>query len=1458
MTSHYHQHRHLVPPPSSGRFSSSHNDDDIIITKQLRSSSTSSAAQQSPPIWSARGVEWPLPSAVNHGTYRKWRKESKSLGAALGIKNSGIRLLDNTNGSSSSSSNKNNNSATSNNSSSHNNHAGNQSQQQQHQQQLSSSSQNDTASTGYAGLSGIMGRVLGASNTTSSGVGTAGASLASLTNEIEQEDMNISVTRQVLPPKAKCVASANGWIVAVVECAHPPPSSSSSTSSSSSSMMMHSNTQQSQQSAYSTRGNSNSSNNTANNTNTPLVTKNGMPLTSLVPPLRLISRWNVRRNTSAMGTDGNQLVPLPPPVRPIDNTTDPPNFGQIVHTFIDPTGCHILLSAKNGEAYYLHSTSKKVRKLSGFGPNPDGTYTSSSSSSSSGGYNPGVAMKDAIGTSGPDAMSKVQTGLTPGSYVTAVGWDRDRGTEGSTKRIILGTSMGELYEYALVSPNAASSKSSSSGGGGGGSSSFSGGGGEEGGGSSKSMLSAFDARAGELGMENEEEPIDSPVLLRRLNPLMTGSSGSVSTTGGSGGGSVNNSATMADGGNTGAVGGILFQRMIGGVGGITNSDTGKEGGGYVVVLASFGGVHKHTRLFSFRSEPSSSNKELTLRSAFLRSAQGGGKGSFVELPGSVEFADLRSCNDGFAMRTETGIYYGTIERMASAVSIGGGVVDAGILSYESILGNGGRGGSCIPSSIGVTPHHFITLDSGNEVRFINRVYGKVIQKERVDWLSVSQSASGSDVHGGDAAELLMDIRRPDQIWLRKGRSLVHISSSCEGRDIWKYTLARCIDDNTLSSHPSSAVHGASGDDNVLQKSDEKHIENQFEYAKSLCNNQSQKATVNVARAEYHLSRGKTELAAKYLAQCPSSIMPFADTSARLALPMLGMEEGNSIKANESLANSNMALITFLTDKLRSAKRNNDTVVCTLIGSWLAELHLHERERDGSDKFDQSQRSQRNMAPVNHALLHQFLSTFVKDMDPKVIVNILSSHDISAGECAGYAAAAGDINAAVNAALFGEDEKAGALDALRVLNDSAIEKAEPYYYKHAVILLSRAPMAAAKSFLSRYSEGLSETRLLPAFMQYERKRAEMNNPLSEEKDDSVFVDDEDASVKYLEGVIAQGSRSRAVFNYLTSLYAAMTDEVPLFRFLSTHVPPSSSSNGGGVSELMLKQAQEEISSPLDKSQALRTILRTGRHFRSAVKLYMGFGMRQQAVELALKVDPSLARELARKSDDNDEKKRLWLMIARNAAAHGASQDGKDIVARVVAVLKDCGPDVLSIEDVLPFLPDFAQIDQFKDEICDALASYSSKIEHYIKEMNECDQTCDTLRDEISRLRSVGVQVRTNARCVFTNKCVMESEEPFYAFPSGYVVMEKALKREVLPYLNEKQRERVQFIEEELARLKRLRATTRTPIEKAKDDFEMNELQHELDGLIAAECPMTGSVMVDSITQGFLDDDLEYPL
>lgn len=278
---------------------------------------------------------------------------------------------------------------------------------------------------------------------------------------------------------------------------------------------------------------------------------------------------------------------------------------------------------------------------------------------------------------------------------------------------------------------------------------------------------------------------------------------------------------------------------------------------------------------------------------------------------------------------------------------------------------------------------------------------------------------------------------------------------------------------------------------------------------------------------------------------------------------------------------------------------------------------------------------------------------------------------------------------------------GALDALRVLGDSPIEQAEPYYYKHAFSLLCRAPIAASKSFLARYSCGLSATKLLPAFMRYEKKRVEVKAVTENKSNDNStpkavksafsrnndvelsidahgsfksFVDDSTASVTYFEGAITLGCRSPAVYNYLVSLYVNFDDETPLFDFISKHV-----STGATLPGMQPKQ-----SSPLDMNYALSTILQSGRHFRSAIKLYMGFGMRFRAVELAIKVDPVIAKQLAAECVERDEKKRLWSMIARNAAIEGESSGGKEVVSKVLSVLNECGPGVLSIEDVLPFL------------------------------------------------------------------------------------------------------------------------------------------------------------------------------
>lgn len=120
------------------------------------------------------------------------------------------------------------------------------------------------------------------------------------------------------------------------------------------------------------------------------------------------------------------------------------------------------------------------------------------------------------------------------------------------------------------------------------------------------------------------------------------------------------------------------------------------------------------------------------------------------------------------------------------------------------------------------------------------------------------------------------------------------------------------------------------------------------------------------------------------------------------------------------------------------------------------------------------------------------------------------------------------------------------------------------------------------------------------------------------------------------------------------------------------------------------------------------------------------------------------------------------------------------------------------------------------------------------MNECDHTCDALRGEISRLRTHRMEMRSDAVCAFTRKPVLTAGEPFYVFPSGFVVLESALKHEIIPHLNEKQRSRVEEIEKDLIQN---RKSPNIAIQV------IDSLQAELDGLIAAECPLTGSIMVN---------------
>ena len=91
------------------------------------------------------------------------------------------------------------------------------------------------------------------------------------------------------------------------------------------------------------------------------------------------------------------------------------------------------------------------------------------------------------------------------------------------------------------------------------------------------------------------------------------------------------------------------------------------------------------------------------------------------------------------------------------------------------------------------------------------------------------------------------------------------------------------------------------------------------------------------------------------------------------------------------------------------------------------------------------------------------------------------------------------------------------------------------------------------------------------------------------------------------------------------------------------------------------------------------------------------------------------------DDEELRKKLWLKIARHVVL-----EEKD-VKKAMNCLSSC--DLLKIEDILPFFPDFVTIDHFKEAICGSLEEYNRHIEGLKQEMEEATESAKRIREDI---------------------------------------------------------------------------------------------------------------------------------
>ena len=176
-------------------------------------------------------------------------------------------------------------------------------------------------------------------------------------------------------------------------------------------------------------------------------------------------------------------------------------------------------------------------------------------------------------------------------------------------------------------------------------------------------------------------------------------------------------------------------------------------------------------------------------------------------------------------------------------------------------------------------------------------------------------------------------------------------------------------------------------------------------------------------------------------------------------------------------------------------------------------------------------------------------------------------------------------------------------------------------------------------------------------------------------------------------------------------------------------------------------------------------------------------------------------------------------------------------------------VLQIEDVLEYMSDVNDIDQFKDEICSTLENFSSKIDGLRSEMHELAESTESIVSELEVMKKRGYGFSTIQRCEYCNDAIFA--RPFYIFPCSHGYHSDCIMKKLSHHLEPVQVEAVVDLQEKL----KIAAKRAQDLDR-RAMIQQEYLQNEIDGYIAAECPLCGDAMVRSVGKSLINEETKY--
>lgn len=442
-----------------------------------------------------------------------------------------------------------------------------------------------------------------------------------------------------------------------------------------------------------------------------------------------------------------------------------------------------------------------------------------------------------------------------------------------------------------------------------------------------------------------------------------------------------------------------------------------------------------------------------------------------------------------------------------------------------------------------------------------------------------------------------------------------------------------------------------------------------------------------------------------------------------------------------------ALRYYLVMRLERLRRS-DVTQRMMLATWLIEIYLAKinelEDVAAAEEATQNVENYRIEMDLLIEELKQFLKTYKDNLDKHTTFGLITKHGRTEFMLH-YAEIVKEHERIVRHWILESQWS----KAIAVLN---AQPSTELYYKFATTLIRSAPEETVDSWMKR--ENLSARRLIPAMTLYKANSSRPN-----------------VIIPYLQHIIRNGEADKTLHNFLLGLLAE-NDDSGLLSMITTSRP-----------------------NPLtgqpyyDLDYALRVCTKHSKT-EACVRIYAKMGNFESAVDLALKegnVDLACVCADAVQNEANSLqiigansgasfssvdrttlRKKLWLRVARFVV-----EEKNDLSAAMAFLTR--APDLLSIEDILPFFPDFTVIDSFKDDICQALEKYSSKVESLKQEMDLSTQSAESIRSDTQRLTNRFVTVQADEKCSICQEAVTKRQ--FYVFACSHSFHADCLVAEV---------------------------------------------------------------------------------